>query len=88
MGRLVSDLTGRQFGWLKVQRFAFVKGRHAYWHCKCRCGMEKDIRQDTLINGETVSCSCHKVRILKRRTKAMKARIAKTASLARWKRQG
>jgi hypothetical protein len=88
MGRLVLDLTGRQFGWLKVQRFAFVQGRHAYWHCKCRCGTEKDIRQDTLINGETVSCSCRKIRILRRRTKATKARIARLASLARWKRQG
>ena len=82
MGRPIRDLTGQTFGLLKVVRFAFLK-RHAYWHCRCECGSEKDIRQDTLLAGVTVSCSCRKIAILKKRPKAMRLRIARTASRAR-----
>jgi hypothetical protein len=60
MSRPIRDLTGKKFGLLKVTGFAFIKG-HAYWHCRCRCGSEKDIRQDTLLAGVTVSCSCRKI---------------------------
>ena len=83
MGRLIRDLSGMTFGLLKVEQFAFTKGRHAYWHCRCRCGAEKDIRQDTLLSGATVSCSCRKIAILNR-PKSMRSRIATAASRVRW----
>jgi hypothetical protein len=73
-----------KFGLLKEMGFASIKGRHAYWHCRCECGTEKDIRQDTLLAGVTLSCSCRKIAILKKRPKVMRSRIAKTASRARW----
>jgi hypothetical protein len=87
MSRPIHNLTGKRFGRLKVERFAFIKGRHAYWHCRCQCGAEKDIRQDTLVNRETLSCSCRKIAILKKRSKRMRTRIATAASRARWKKQ-
>jgi hypothetical protein len=86
MARPIKDLTGKTFGILKVERFAFLKGHHAYWRCRCECGTEKDIRQDTLLAGVTVSCSSRKISILKQRPQAMRSRIAKAASRARWER--
>ena len=70
MARPIKDLTGKTFGILKVERFAFLKGHHAYWRSRCECGTEKDIRQDTLLAGVTVSCSCRKISILKQRPQA------------------
>lgn len=84
MPRTIKDLTGMKFGLLRVLGFAHLKGRHAYWLCRCRCGVEKAIRQDTLTMGTTLSCSCRKIAVLKRRPKAMRNRIATKASRARW----
>lgn len=87
MSRPINNLVGQRFGLLHVERFAFIKGRHAYWRCLCDCGAEKDIRQDTLTMGITVSCSCRKAAILKKRPKPMRRRIARNASLARWRKK-
>ena len=46
-------------------------------------GTQKDVCQDTLLDGTTISCSCRKAEILKRRSgamRAMRARIAKKAA--------
>lgn len=32
--------------------------RRRYWLCKCDCGVEKQIRSDSLKNGVTQSCGC------------------------------
>lgn len=31
------------------------------WHCKCECGIEKDVLQSALITGESQSCGCLKL---------------------------
>lgn len=36
----------------------FKKGRRWYWHCKCDCGNEKDIREDAINSGRSISCGC------------------------------
>lgn len=51
------DLTGRRFGRLTVESFAYM-GKYPYWHCKCDCGNEKDIIGQSLTSGNTQSCGC------------------------------
>jgi hypothetical protein len=54
----IRDLSGQRFGRIAVIKFSFVKGRKAWWICKCDCGTIKDIRSDNLTCGETLSCGC------------------------------
>lgn len=57
MGMLI-DLTGKQFGNLKVIKRAGIIGKHPSWLCKCSCGSTVIVRGDHLRNGETTSCGC------------------------------
>ena len=58
---LINDLVGQTFGKLTVlcdsgQRRKGSGG--VLWQCRCECGQEKQIRQDALLSGSTVSCGC------------------------------
>lgn len=58
------DLTGQQFGRLTVLREAPSRHSpngdcHRYWVCRCECGTEKEIAQQSLRRGYTVSCGCY-----------------------------
>lgn len=55
-----NDLTGRTFERLTVQFLCKqkTKRRGNIWHCVCSCGNEKDIPAETLLRGESRSCSC------------------------------
>jgi hypothetical protein len=53
MGTFI-DFTGQRFGSLVVVSFAEIRKKRTYWHCKCDCGMEKDVWQGRLRN--TKSC--------------------------------
>ena len=61
-GHKTEDLTGMRFGRLMVVGRAENRissgGIRVYWHCKCDCGTEKDVRKDHLVNGKIVSCGC------------------------------
>ena len=61
MGKLI-DLTGKKFGRLTVIKRDYSRNnkrvRNAYWLCKCECGNEKIIRDDSLRKGLTKSCGC------------------------------
>lgn len=53
------DLTNQKFGRLTVlYEVPKRKNNNIYWHCKCECGNEKDIRGGDLRNGSTQSCGC------------------------------
>lgn len=54
---MIKDLTGRRFGRLTVEGFAY-KNRYVYWHCRCDCGNEKDVMGSALTSGDTQSCGC------------------------------
>lgn len=63
MGK-VKDITGQRFGRLVAQYYKLVPnpktGKNVtYWHCKCDCGNEKDIRRGDLQQGRTLSCGCY-----------------------------
>ena len=52
----MDDLTGRQFGYLKV---LYKAKKPNYWHCQClRCGTEKDVFRGNLTQGVSKSCGC------------------------------
>lgn len=52
------DLTGQDFGHLVVIAPAETRGGRAYWHCRCDCGREVDVRAENLRSGNTTSCGC------------------------------
>ena len=52
------DLTGRTFGALTVLSPASGEYSRSYWHCRCSCGNEKNIRVSSLVAGVTTSCGC------------------------------
>lgn len=38
--------------------YKVVKNGRVYWHCKCTCGNETDVRGDSLRSGHIRSCGC------------------------------
>ena len=56
-------LIGQIFNWLTVIDGPIMKNGRKYWKCKCKCGKEKIIRDDSLKNGSTKSCGCYKNQI-------------------------
>ena len=57
MARL-RDLTGQKFGAWSVISRAPNKNNLVYWHCRCDCGIEKDVRSASLIKGTSTNCGC------------------------------
>ena len=65
MGKGQRDLTGQVFGrWTVLYengRLVEPRGRIVpLWHCRCECGVERDIRAGTLVSGNSLSCGCYK----------------------------
>ena len=54
------DLTGKIFGYLKVLEKSFIKNKHIYWKCQCRCNKIVHILGTSLKGGKTKSCGCYK----------------------------
>ena len=54
------DITGKIFGRLTAlyQTNKRTSSGISFWHCKCQCGKEVDIRITSLLNGESQSCGC------------------------------
>lgn len=70
MGIGLEDLTGRVFGYWTVLyengRLVEPRGRLVpLWHCRCKCGEERDIRGGTLKSGSSLSCGCLKSETLR-----------------------
>jgi len=51
------DLTNQRFGKLVVLYLVSREHGNVIWHCKCDCGVEKDIKSSYLLNG-LKSCGC------------------------------
>jgi len=60
----MKNLISQRFGLLVVESGPIRRNNKIYWHCKCDCGQEKDVRSDLLKNGNTKSCGCYKKQIL------------------------
>lgn len=57
-GRRKKNLRGKRFGFLTIiSELPNINGR-VQWLCHCDCGNKKNIRLDSLNNGNTKSCGC------------------------------
>ena len=54
------DLTGQKYGMLQVMYY--VGNGKGLWHCRCDCGIEKDIPTARLTSGLVKSCGNHRNR--------------------------
>lgn len=52
------ELTGQQFGRLKVLSLAESKHGCSYWFCQCECGVTRVVRGRHLKTGRARSCGC------------------------------
>ncbi|MDX8367895.1 hypothetical protein [Cytobacillus sp. IB215665] len=53
------SLEGHRFGrWVLIERVNHPK--YKMWHCKCDCGNEKDVNENNLKRGKSISCGCHR----------------------------
>ena len=53
------DISGQQFGRLTALYRVASRNGVGYFHCRCSCGNELDVRTSHLINGNTKSCGCY-----------------------------
>lgn len=61
------DLSGQQFGRLKVIERHATKDGHAAWLCQCECGQLTVVNGRNLRSGATQSCGClHKEKLAAR----------------------
>lgn len=72
--KITVDLTGEKFGRWTVLHKAFerknTKGyTEIYWKCKCDCGTERDVYQNYLLRGSTLSCGCLRLDKIKESSK-------------------
>ena len=56
----IKDISGKQFGLLKVRQFDHQEGHVTYWLCDCECGNTTVVSKSNLMNGNTKSCGCLK----------------------------
>lgn len=73
MPNKIRDLTGQRFGRLIVLELGKKTKRPngttvIYWKCQCDCGNIIEVRSQSLISGNTKSCSCYKIENTKKRT--------------------
>lgn len=52
------DLTGYEFGRLKVINLIEIRNHKAIWNCKCSCGNKKEVATNHLRDGHIRSCGC------------------------------
>ena len=54
-----NDLTGREFGFLKVVAFQCTYKHRRYWKIRCTlCGRAKVVMAQNLLSGRSKSCGC------------------------------
>lgn len=68
-GKNLQDLIGQVFGrWTVIDRaesrVSSTGRKTTMWHCRCTCGVEKDLAAGSLKNGDSKSCGCLKIESL------------------------
>lgn len=64
---LFKDITGLVVGRLTVVRVEEKRGKVYFWRCRCECGQEAVVSGVSLRNGNTKSCGCAKMEVLRHR---------------------
>jgi hypothetical protein len=62
------DMKGQVFGRLTVlsKSSKRTKGRDVFWTCQCSCGIVKDINGYSIRSGNTLSCGCLRLDIIRK----------------------
>lgn len=47
---------GQEYGLLTVVNFSGMRSNHAYYKCRCRCGIEIEVRSTRLRSGKKNAC--------------------------------
>jgi hypothetical protein len=66
--RSLNDISGQQFGRLRVLDSYIRRWGKIFWLCKCDCGTEKWVESQPLRRGLTKSCSCLQRELLSKKT--------------------
>lgn len=56
----VKNLVGEKFGRWVVLKKAPSRNGASYWKCRCDCGVEKEVKGQSLTSGKSQSCGCYK----------------------------
>lgn len=62
----IIDITGKRFGKLVVDGFAYTKNNRAYWNCTCDCGTHCVKMGKYLRSGDTKSCGCNVINLARK----------------------
>lgn len=62
--RKKQEIPGTRYGLLTILGPAEDRNGCAYWHCKCECGKELDVKGASLRSGKTKSCGCARIKKL------------------------
>lgn len=65
------DLTNQRFGRHTVlfeaePHYTSGGNRKVMWFCKCDCGKEKIVSANQLLSGQTKSCGCYNLEVVKK----------------------
>lgn len=60
---------GTRYSRWTVLRFAYIKNKNAYWHCRCDCGNEGVVVRYALTSGSSQSCGCWAIELTKMRNR-------------------
>lgn len=52
------EIQGKKFFRWTVISFSHSKRPHNYWTCRCECGTERVVQENSLVTGITKSCGC------------------------------
>lgn len=58
------DLTGKKFGFLTPIEL-IKNGKNRIWKCLCDCGKESFPHHGSIVRGETVSCGCYHISLVR-----------------------
>ena len=79
MAQALIDITGNEYGFLKVLGFSHIgKRRRSFWKCKCLlCGTIKVLRKDAFAYScsKVKSCGCWHIEESKQRAKISKNKV-------------
>jgi hypothetical protein len=65
-GKLINDLTGKQFGRITVKKRLPNEHGKIIWQGRCDCGKITKTRSDHLLAGNIVSCGCYQAEAVRR----------------------
>ena len=79
MAQQLIDITGNEYGFLKVLEFSHIGDRRrSYWKCQCtRCGQVVVLRKDMFVYpySKVKSCGCWHIEESKIRSKKTKNKV-------------